>query len=661
MSLRIRLFQLSLAIVAIAPVSVSFAQERDGEADKRFKLELFRQAVGIKQKADYRDLLAEAAIALGVASQPEFSHLVARLPDGVTENYHEQLRAVRGATAAASYAQAEYAQQVFDRMEPTIEKLELAVHLAFAQGFKSKKPEMLNVLAKLDALKGKRLTWIGGDLEEDDVREISEQKLSTLRAELFCAYHCGRASSGQQLDPEFETEIGQPLFRDLVRIHRIRFLQKEGLVRDALAETRGLESVQLRHGITYQIAQALIGTNSEPTEREAVSKALFESLLATAKDDAKADQSFSLDSCFEELERLDCEEPTGDLLTDSLPDSVELIGVLQVSIDLGFCLDGSDVAALIENKRLRREWLKAVLRLKEHKGELEAAWQTSRQLRDKFNFELGSADAYADSLARAAVRARRFEIAETLVSAIEDAEVADAARDYLSIHRGNDADLVRARALAPKLFADFDRELAAVESEKQLQWLLTASVKFRRKLDVDPLYGRIKREIEARRESKSRARVVKEARKFLNSFTKPDKVSLRLLGEFVRILDVDVMPSDGPMAGIEAILQRIDKQPNMTPDQFARYNKLLRRFCTKLDKEQDRDSVFADIALLMAKRGNQASVTEMNGLIRAPSAKIKSLIDCAIAYPPTTKPIRGEPLFERPFGVGGFGNGAGFF
>ena len=680
-------FLVTLIFVVLTPGSVLMAQDVNDFAreegntgileqvsglyaihatDDEFKTKLFRDAMkpGIPRSElnQWGNWVGKDDVILEVATAIGADDIYKQWLKGAD---YDERQYINGTVAkyAAKYGRNALAIELIGRLDDSPEKWDVLCRLSFALGYEGNDMQMQILLNDFEK------TWKSlGDHEqeqEEGLKDSKEEK-SKLFAEytpaqwrecFLLAYHSGLAASGRSFSESLNNEISTVLFRDTVRAYRAHHLFRTRKTKKTLEQIQGMESARLKMNILHLVINEASSRQSEQSiDVKGLGKELFQMYLTPVNE-----RNYCKSEVFKLFEEFDFGtiEPIGGIpfvASEFVVDVFELASdgrdtskVFHSCISSGFCKDGLDKIALIESNERRASWLKSVLTRFEKQNELKAAWA----VRKKFSPVLGGGaagdKAYLVRLVALACRNGDFELAETFVNQCEDQDRKQEARFTLAAHRQNSEDLKLINSLHPEIFTNFEKDLAAIDPEEQLEWLYKLGLRLLDENQLLILGDRIKREFTLRKESDSKEKVARMVSNAARSMTPLGEIRQSFMEELAEILGIHLGPRKATALGIEKVLNKLQKlkreDTRLTKEEQTRFFALCKESSETTDAKGDQS--LSRVAVAYAELGEKEVVTKLINLIENQDERFFALLNCSMAYPPSSAPIfRGRTYMD---------------
>ena len=634
--------------------------------DDDFKTRLFRDAMklGIPRselnqwgnRVGKDDVILEVATAIGV------DDVYKQWLEGADYN---ECQYIKGTVAkyAAIYGRNALAIELIGELDDSPEKWEVLCRLSFSLGYEGNDMQMqilLNNFAKTGKLLGvhEQKQTEGLKELEDEKSKLFEQFTPAQWRECFLlAYHSGLAASGRPISESLNSDISTVLFRDTVRAFRAHHLIRARKTEKTLEQIQGMESARLKMNILHLVINETSSCQGEQSvDVKGLGKELFQTYLTPV-----SERYYCKSEVFKLFEEFDFGtiEPIEEIpfvasefvldVFEPAHDERDTSNVFASCISSGFCKDGLDKIALIESNEQRASWLKSVLTRFERQNELNAAWTVRKNFSSVLGGGAAGDEAYLVRLVTLACRNGNFELAETFVNQSEDQDRKQDARFTLAAHRQNSEDLELINTLHPEISSNFKKDLAAIDPNEQLEWLYKLGLRLLDENQLLILRDQIKREFALRKESKSKEKVARMVRSAARSMTPLGEIRQSFMEELAEILGIHLGPRKATAQGIEKVLKKLQKLKREDTKLTKEEKTLFFALCKESRETTDAkgDQTLARVAVAYAELGEKEEVTKLINLIEIQDERFFALLNCAMAYPPSSAPIfRGRTYMD---------------
>ena len=261
-------------------------------------------------------------------------------------------------------------------------------------------------------------------------------------------------------------------------------------------------------------------------------------------------------------------------------------------------------------------------------------------------------DEYLVRLVTLASRKRDFTIAEQFLLDVKDQSQLNNARLMIAAYRQSDEDRQLLNTELPGVVENFRRQLAKVQDKNQLMWLHSKSLRME-EIQFAILGAEIHREIALRANTPERKDIIWNLRRAHRSAEQFRQQSLERQAEIFGV-SID---------GFSVPLQRVDELLRQLPatDQSRRQRLLdeMVKQCNEL-APLERDHLIGQIAVALAKLGDEKSVLDSLQQIENRKLKCFALLNCAMIFPPRTSPLLRDSKYRSRIVRGGFEPGGIF-
>ena len=552
---------------------------------------------------------------------------------------------------AAKYGRSALAIRLLGELDDSREKLEVYCRLSFALGYEGNDMEMQVLLEHFEKMqmaekdKKKR----PANVERDKSKMFEEFEPKQWQECFLFAYHSGWAASGRTINKDLNRDVSTVLFRDCVRAYRANYLVRNGKLRKSLEQVRAMESSRLQANLLHLLINDVCTDHCDQSmDTEELGKELFEKYQAPVEE-----RNYSKSAVFNLFKKFEfgSTEPIEGLplvTSEIVQDVFELNEnqqdasyVLDSCIKSGFCKDGIRKAKAIRDSERRKRWLKSILDRLEMENELQSAWSVRKKFSTTFGDGVAGGEAYLLRLVSLACLRKQFELAETFANKIKDENRLQDARFTLAAHRQSNDDLKIIKTVHPDIFNDFRRDLDAIAGDKQLEWLFDLGLRSLDERKLLVLSAEIKREFALRKESKSKEKVARMVSGAARSMTPLGEIRQSFMEELAEILGIKLGPRKATVPDIEKVLDKLQKMKREDTKLTKEEKQLLFRLCKESRKTMDAggDRALAKVAVTYAGLGEKEEVTKLINLIKNRDERFFALLNCAMAYPPTSAPI----------------------